>query len=41
MALPEQMSCVGAVEDLAFCLVTKYTLRGLYVVGSAPDCYKW
>lgn len=34
MALPEQMPCVGTVGDLAFCLVTKYTLRGLSVVGS-------
>lgn len=34
MALPEQMPCVGTVEDLAFCLVTKYTPQRLYVVGS-------
>lgn len=39
MASPEQLPFVGAVEDLTSCLVTKYTLRGLYVVGSGSRVF--
>lgn len=48
MPTPEQMPFVEAVEDVAFCLVAKYTRRGLRMVGSRVSnsclggllCYK-